>query len=83
MRAEGKSSCRCSRGFRVKGQPSGAFLTPAAENPSGGRTAAEDPSAERGGDGSVARSRHVNLPSSREELPELDAGGRLDFDLYE
>ena len=60
----GASNLRCSRGARVKGQFSGALLNPAAENPLGRIAAAEEPSAERGGEGSVARSIRDNLPSS-------------------
>ena len=62
--SRGASNHRCSRDARVKGHFSGALLSPAAENPLGRIAAAEDPSAERGGEGSVARSRHDNLPSS-------------------
>ena len=55
------SSCHCSRGTRVKVSSSGAFLSPDAENLPGCIAAAEDLSAECG-EGSVARSRHHNLP---------------------
>ena len=41
-----------------KEQSSEAFQCPAPENPLGGVSAAEDPSAERGGEGSVACYRH-------------------------
>ena len=41
----------------------GGFQSPAAENPPGDISAAEDPSA-KCGEGSVASSRHDNLPSS-------------------
>ena len=62
--SRGASNHRCSRGARVKEQFSGALLSPAAENPRGRIAASEDPSAEREGEGSVARSRQGNLPSS-------------------
>ena len=58
------SSCHGSLGPRVKRPSSGAFQSPAAENPSGDISAAEDPSAECGGEGSAASSRHDNLPRS-------------------
>ena len=44
-----------------KGPSSGAFQSPAAENPPVDIATAEDPSAECG-EGSVANSRHDNLP---------------------
>lgn len=73
MRA-GASSSRCSHGARVKIRSSGAFLNPAADYPPGRIAAAEDPSAERGDEGSVARSKQDNLPifpsrASRNEVP--------------
>ena len=62
--SRGARNHRCSRDARVNGQSAGRLLFPAAENPQGIIAAAEDPSAERGGEGLVARSRHDNLPSS-------------------
>ena len=53
-------SCQCFLGTGVNGPSSGAFLSPAAENPPGCRAAAEDPSAECA-EGSVASSIHYNL----------------------
>ena len=50
----GQAVCHCSLDTRVKGPSSEAFLNPAAENPPGCRAVAEDPSAECGGEGSVA-----------------------------
>ena len=44
-------------------QSSWAFQSPAAGNPLGGVSAAEDPSAERGREGSVACSRHDESPA--------------------
>ena len=41
-----------------------AFQRSAAENPPGRMAAAEDPSAECGGEGFVASSRHDNFPRS-------------------
>ena len=62
--SRGASNHRSSRGDRVKGQFSGALVSPAAEKPLDRITADEDPSEERGGEGSVARSTRDNLPSS-------------------
>ena len=49
--SRGASNHRCSRDARVKGQSAGGFLSPVAESPLGRLAAAEDPSAERGGEG--------------------------------
>ena len=72
MRSEsrGASNHRCSRDALVEGQSAGPFVSPAAKNSLGRIAAAEDPSAERGGEDSVARSRHDNLPSSPRKAPE-------------
>lgn len=66
MMSESRGACnhRCYRGARVIGQFSGAFLNPASDHPLGKIAAAEDPPAERGAEGSVARSGHGNPPSS-------------------
>ena len=58
--AGGHPRSRCAR---VKGQFSGAFLSPAVERALGRIGAAKDPSAERV-EGLVARSRNDYLPSS-------------------
>ena len=46
----------------LKEKSSGAFQSSAAGNPLGGVSAAEDPSGERGGEGSLACSRHDKSP---------------------
>ena len=58
------SSGHSSLGTRVIGPSSGAFQSPAAENPPGDISAAEDPSSECGGKAPWRVSRHDNLPSS-------------------
>ena len=63
MRAEDEQLSKLPRHPGQRTPSSGALLSPVAENSPGCIAAAEDPSAECG-EGSVASSRHDNLPSS-------------------
>ena len=79
----GTSSCHYSLGSRIKGPSSGVFQSPAAANPLGGTSAVKNPSAECGGEGSVASSRHDKSP----EIPERgfqkrSLEGRRGFDIF-
>ena len=76
------SSCHCPLGTRVKGLSSGAFQSPAAENPPGDIAAAEEPSAECR-EGSVASCRHDDLPRCPEHsFQKRSLEGRRGFDNF-
>ena len=62
IESDGRAVVIAPSALGSKEQSSGAFPSPAAENPLGGVSAVEDPSAESGGEGSVASSRHDKSP---------------------